>query len=195
MNRYRRHRFVGRPRQTNWAHIRLVASMLIILFIIAGFGYWSKVEANNQEEDRVKPVVEELIKAQQTASESAQLAQDLKDKLERSATYQTPENVKELSRVYLRKYFGKDATTMEKVVMCESGLDPRRSHTNKPGLGADFGLYQINDKWHKDRFEKMYGVPFEVGVYDLDLSSKYAKFLFDHNRYDSWVCADILNIK
>src|SRR3990167_6448466 len=111
-------RRVGRPKNTNYGHIRLVIAMVMLTFLIAGVGYWSKVQANNQEEDRVKPVQEELTKAQQQASESAQLAQELAEKLERSATYQTPEKVKELSRYYISKYFGKDSERVEVVMNC-----------------------------------------------------------------------------
>lgn len=131
------------------------------------------------------------------AGQSAQLKQDkgelqgeneaLKEKLERSATYQTPEDVKKLSQYYIEKYFGKDAARVEVVMNCESGLDPRRVHINKD-KSTDSGLYQIHDEaTHRKNIEKMYGMPFELAVYDLDVSSKYAKFLWDRSP-NNWVC-------
>lgn len=187
MKRYSRFRRVGRPQNRNWPHIRLVVAMLFLICLLAGVGYWSKVQANNQEEDRVRPVQAELIKAQQSASESAQLAQDLKDKLERSASYQTDEKVKALSRFYIKKYFNKDAERVEKVMNCESGLDPKRVHINKD-KSTDSGLYQIHDEpTHRKNIEKMYGMPFELAVHDLEVSSKYAAFLWNRNR-NNWVC-------
>jgi len=132
-----------------------------------------------------------IASAAQTNNLTAQ-NEALKDKLARSATYQTPEDVKALSRWYIQKYFGTDAEIVERVMICESGLDPRRVHTNQDG-STDSGLYQIHDEpTHRKNIEKMYGMPFELAVYDLEVSSKYSKFLWDRSPRN-WVCYSIIN--
>lgn len=117
----------------------------------------------------------------------------LREKLEASSKIATPAEVKKLSEYYIRKYFGADADRVIKVMTCESNLNNLAVHVNKEGLGKDLGLYQLNDRWHKARFEKMYGIPFEVGALDFDISSRYAKFMFDNSKnLSAWVCSRIV---
>lgn len=121
---------------------------------------------------------------------------ELKAALARSLTFNTPENIKELSKYYIEKYFGQDAPEVEKIMTCESGLSNQTIHINKPGSGSDYGLYQLNDIYQKARFEKMFpGVKFEVGAMDWDMSSRYAKWLWDHSGSSQWICSQIVGIK
>lgn len=93
----------------------------------------------------------------------------------------------------VKKYFGTQSETALRVFNCESGLSPFNVNTkNAPGLGIDAGVAQINERWHKERFERMYGVPYEIGIYDPDLNLQYAKYLWDHSGPGPWVCAKIV---
>lgn len=118
----------------------------------------------------------------------------LKDKLMNSSKVQVPQATKSVVRFYLQKYFGDEAETAEKVFTCESGLSPTGVHVNKPGLGSDFGVAQINDRFHKARFEKMYDVAWDTGIYDVNLNIQYAKYLYDHSGFNPWVCAKIVKV-
>lgn len=131
---------------------------------------------------------------QQTV-ELASANQTLQDKLKGTKSLQTSTSVKALSKYYIKKYFGNDADKAERIFTCESGLNPQAININQ-GIhagSADRGIAQINDKFHKARFEKMFGVPFEIGAHDTDMNIKYAKFLYDNSKgFGPWVCARIL---
>lgn len=100
---------------------------------------------------------------------------------------------KEYIKSLVIKTFGSQADTALRVFNCESGLSPFNVNTkNAPGLGIDGGVAQINERWHKARFEKMYGVPYEIGVYDPELNLKYAKFVQENSGWGAWVCARIV---
>lgn len=118
--------------------------------------------------------------------------QDLKNKLARSFTFNTPENVKALTRFYIQKYFGKDAQVAEKVFTCESGLNPQSLNTKNSNGSVDRGIPQINSV-HAKEFERMYGISYAIGAHDTDLSIRYAKYLFDHQGFSPWVCYRIVN--
>lgn len=81
-----------------------------------------------------------------------------------------------------------------KVTMqCEnSSLQTDKKNTNKPGLGYDLGLAQINSRFHKDRVEKMFGLPFDVAMGMPVLNYIYAAFLVEHSGLTPWVCDRIV---
>ena len=89
--------------------------------------------------------------------------------------------------------FGPEAEKAKKVFNCESGYNPFNYHINKDG-SLDGGVAQVNNRWHKERFEKMFGVPFEIGVYVPELNVQYAKYLWDHSGPNPWVCSKILGV-
>lgn len=159
-----------------------VLGILVVITIISVIGFTA------QNEKEALAYQKDILIANLSSDNQA-----LKDKLEASAKIETPETIKELARFYIKKYFGKDADKVEKVMKCESGLNNLTVHINKPGLGVDRGLYQINDRWHKARFEKMYGVSFEIGAHDLDLASQYAKYLYDAQGLTPWICSRIVS--
>lgn len=166
--------------------IYFIAYILILgIFVIWGAKHIKNnwiISASEQDLIKVRAAIAPL---QELQEENAAL----KEKLDWSAKVAAPENIRELSKFYIHKYFGNDADRVIKVMTCESGLSNTAVHTNKPGLGADYGLYQLNDKWHRARFEKMFGVKFEVGALDFDLASRYAKFMFDNSKgLSPWVC-------
>jgi hypothetical protein len=154
-----------------------VITLILFILPLVYMGYQSQHNLNALAQEK-----NEIIEKKETENLL------FKEKLEASVKMNTPENIKELSRFYIKKYFGKDADKVEKVMNCESGLSNQTINTKS----GDYGLYQINKYWHKERFEKMYGVKFEVGVHDWDLSSKYAKFLYDSSGLGPWVCARIV---
>lgn len=119
----------------------------------------------------------------------------LQEKLANSSKMKVDDKTKEIVRFYIKKYFGDVAPTAEKVFTCESGLNPQAAGANS-GLHAgsvDRGVAQVNDKFHKARFEKMYGIPFEIGAHDIDMNLKYAKFLYDNSGWNPWVCRKVLS--
>ena len=153
---------------------RSIISLLILMALIVGFGRLGKLlEIKTVEAAQLPELKEEN--------------QLLKDKLETSSKIETPEKIKQVARVYLKKYFGKEAGIVEQVMTCESGLNNLSTHINKDG-SKDMGLYQIHDEpVHRNNFQKMYGVALEIGAYDFELASKYAKFLWDRSPRN-WVC-------
>lgn len=167
----------------------LVMGSCLVFLVGAGFhGY----AIAGKLEDQISNVQNKLDFKVQEARALAKNNETLKDKLDRAATYQTPEEVRTVSKYYMDKYFGKDAPEVEKVMDCESGWDNRRDHKNKDG-SLDMGLYQIHDEpTHRANMQKMYGVSLEIGAHDFDISSKYAKFLWDRNK-NNWVCYQLFN--
>lgn len=176
-------------KKSNWKIEFLKALLILVILPAIPFAGIKQLQIKIAQAEELKVQVQIL-----ESSSSATLKENeaLKEKLAASVKVQAPENIKALSRYYIKKYFGKDAAKVEKVMICESGLSNQTIHVNRPGLGADYGLYQINDKWHKERFEKMYNVPFEIGSHDWDLSSKYAKYLYDHSGLNPWVCSKLV---
>lgn len=119
--------------------------------------------------------------------------EQLKEKLENSSKVQVPEATKNVVKFYLQKYFGDKAEMAERIFTCESGLSPTSLHINRQGLGADYGVAQINNKWHEARFTKMFDVDWEEGIYDIGMNIKYAKYLYDtHGNFSAWVCSKII---
>ncbi len=171
----------------NW---RSVVVMTILLTAIAFMGHGYAI-AGDLKEDMKHLKSNFLVKAQEVDTLKGD-NETLKDKLARSATYQTPESVKSVSRYYINKYFSGQAPRVTTVMTCESGLDNRRDHTNKDG-SIDGGLYQIHDEpAHRKNIARMFpGVPFEVVVHDFDMSSKYAKWLWDRSPRN-WVCDQLI---
>lgn len=91
--------------------------------------------------------------------------------------------------------FNKNCEEALAVANCESGWSPfnKSIKPNRDG-SQDHGTFQVNDKWHVERFEKMYGVPFEIGIYNPDLNIKYAKYLYDHGQWNAWTCKKVLGV-
>jgi hypothetical protein len=132
----------------------------------------------------------------ETLSQLQQENQALEEKLQKSAKTITPASTKELVRFYIRKHFPQNEwARAEQVFTCESGLNPQSAGTNQVGAhkgSIDRGVAQVNDKFHKARFEKMYGIPFEVGAHDIELNLRYARYLYDHSGWGPWVCRKVL---
>lgn len=117
----------------------------------------------------------------------------LKDQVEYFKHPTVDDKTQQLVEFYINKYFGKDATRAEKVFTCESGLNPERTHVNKPGLGTDSGVAQINDKTWKPIFERVMNEPFDIGSHDIQDNIKFAKYIFDRsNSFQDWVCNSLV---
>ena len=118
--------------------------------------------------------------------------QELRDKLNSSKDIETPETTKKLMQFYIQKYFPKNEwEKATKISTCESNMNPQTINTKNRNGTVDRGAWQINTV-HKERFSKMYGIDWEVGAHDPDLSTKYAKFLYDNSKWDLWVCSRII---
>jgi hypothetical protein len=166
--------------------------LIVFMVFIAFAGHKTKIA--EVKDVQAQTFQQEASTATQQLEEVASENEELKRKLENSSKVQTDDRTKELVRFYIKKYFGADSDRAERVFTCESGLSPKAAGTNT-GLHAgsvDRGVAQINDKFHKARFEKMYGISFEIGAHDIDMNLKYAKFLYDHSGFNPWVCRKVL---
>jgi hypothetical protein len=83
----------------------------------------------------------------------------------------------------LQRWFGDVYAKASDVVWCESRRDP---NAVSPG-GGNHGLFQINNV-HRSSFEQVTGVAFEDGVYDPDLNSRFARWLYDQQGWEPWAC-------
>lgn len=78
--------------------------------------------------------------------------------------------------------FGSNHKSAEEVAWCESRLDPGAvSPTN------DHGLFQINAV-HRGQFEAVTGAPWS-SVYDPELNTTYARYLYGQQGWGPWTCA------
>lgn len=71
------------------------------------------------------------------------------------------------------------------VATCESRMDPNVVSAS----GSFHGMWQIGERWHRERFEQVTGVPFEQGVYEPYYATQYARWLYDQQGWDPWSCA------
>lgn len=180
----------GRKRKfrATWPLMIIITFMAIVSFC----GYKSRVADVFAQE----AVASEKISnyANYHASNLAEENQLLREKLERSAKTAAPETTKALVRFYIHKYFPQSEwANAEKVTTCESGMNPMSLNDKNRNGSVDRGLFQINSV-HAQRFQQMYGVDWNIGAHDLDLSTKYAKFLYDHSGWGPWVCAKIVHV-
>jgi pyruvate/2-oxoglutarate dehydrogenase complex dihydrolipoamide acyltransferase (E2) component len=83
----------------------------------------------------------------------------------------------------LARHFGAQAATAKRVAACESGLNPGAV---SPG-GGNHGLFQINSV-HQGTFQSVTGAPWS-GVYDAELNTIFAKWLYDQQGWGPWACA------
>ena len=180
---------VGRRHEARYKGSVII--MLILIALIATFCRITKVQAEDVAGIKVQAIKEVQATVLDKNEQLVRDNQALKNKLEASAKIETSEKTKEVSLYYIRKYFGKEADIVIKVMTCESHLNNLATHTNKDG-SEDMGLYQIHDEpTHRNNFQKMYGVSLKVGAYDFDLASKYAKFLWDRSPRN-WVCYQLI---
>lgn len=82
----------------------------------------------------------------------------------------------------IERHFGAGAARATAIARCESGLNPSAvSPTN------DHGLFQINIV-HRGQFEAVTGAPWSA-VYDVELNTRYAKWLHGQQGWGPWVCS------
>lgn len=86
----------------------------------------------------------------------------------------------------IRKWFPDVYEKATRVARCESGLNPRATHTNRDG-STDHGTFQINSV-HKKNFTAVTGQPFFDGVYSPDYNAQYARNLFNSSGWRPWAC-------
>lgn len=167
----------------------------LILWLIALTIFWYGAKSNSVHIELTALASDrEAVQGQiDRSKELASANQNLKDKLEGKYKAVAPENIKELVRFYIRKNFPESEwATAEKVAFCESGMSPVSLNDKNTNGSADRGVWQINSV-HAKRFEKMYGIKWEVGAHDIEMSTKYARFLWDHSRWNPWVCYRIVS--
>lgn len=171
-----------------WPSVWILIGFMIL---VAVFGRsWGIIEEKSRQMDYFKQKYEEKDKR---VEEVLRENTELREKLENSSKVQVPEATKNVVRFYLQKYFGDKADEAEKIFTCESGLSPTSLHINRQGLGADYGVAQINNKWHSERFTKMFDVDWETGIYDPNMNIAYAKFLYDNSgNWSAWVCSKLI---
>ena len=134
----------------------------------------------------------QLARQDQRLEELIRENEDLKDKIDISKTIQTPPQVKKLSKYYIQKYFPKEEwVRAEKITTCESNMNPDVVNTKNKNGSVDRGLWQINSV-HAKRFTEMFKIAWEIGAHDLDLSTKYALYLYKHQKWQPWTCAKLI---
>lgn len=83
------------------------------------------------------------------------------------------------------RHFGAVADQARRIVQCESNGNPGAvSPTN------DHGLFQINIV-HRDQFAAVTGHPWSA-VYDPEINTRYAKWLYDQQGWRPWTCRKAL---
>lgn len=159
--------------------------LLILMVITFAFFRGYKVSVDNlsyQVGKETQAHIEDLRQERDYLKEEVNKLNEQNNELKKQVSL--PQEVKVAS--YIKHKFGNSANQALAVFRCESGLRPTARGYNSPGLGSDWGVAQINDKFHKVRFEKMFGVPFEEGITNYRLNIDYAKYLYDHNGWQSW---------
>lgn len=179
----------GKKRKNNYKGSVII--LLIFITLIAIFCRVVKVQAEDVAGIKIQAIKE--VHAQ-VLDKNEQLIRDndeLKAKLDASSRIETSETTKALVRAKIKQYFGDKAAEAEKVFTCESGLNNMVVNTRNTNGSVDRGVPQINSI-HAKRFKEMYGIDYNIGAHDIDLSLQYAKFLYDHQGWTPWVCRYIL---
>ena len=86
------------------------------------------------------------------------------------------------------EYFPENCDFFIKVFRCESGLVANKiSYVPNWDGSRDYGVAQLNSRWQKANFERMFGVPFETGALNADLNLKFAReWLYDYQGMNPW---------
>lgn len=90
----------------------------------------------------------------------------------------------------IRQYFGDATVEALVIVQCESNFVPWAVGTNTNGT-QDHGLFQINDI-HAAAFETVTGADWEVGRYDPEINTRFARWLHQRSGWRPWTCRDRL---
>ncbi len=168
----------------------LMMTLVSIIYLIGvSISFYRLERVQNQRLSYKVFALEQKLRVEEERNDA--LAIKLDQEVQDRGRYVSPE-AKGYVEGLVKQYFGANASTALRVFNCESGLSPFNYHQNKAGLGADLGVAQVNSKFHQARFEKMFGIPFEIGAYIPELNLKYAKYLFDHSGFNPWVCAKIV---
>jgi len=174
----------------HWPSLLGLLTCIAITFAI-GIGFTKADKANLTAQASEASAEQSQAETQAVfADKQALLEQNqiLQDRLDHKTGTVASETIKQLSIYYIHKYFPEDQWEMaEKIARCESGLSNMAVNDRNTNGSTDRGLWQINSV-HADRFEKMYGVKWEVGAHDFELSTRYAKFLYDHQGFQPWYC-------
>jgi hypothetical protein len=169
---------VSLPVQDHFNYIKSVEASEKIEAYKVNQSKWSQLM---QEEmiATIKSDNKQLELAVKTATASAKYVQLTKSEAKEMITTTFPKEY--------RERFAK--ITME----CENGrLESTRSHINKDGT-EDVGMSQINDKWHRQRVERMFGMDFDLAMRIPILNYIYAAWLVDHDKnFHQWACDRIV---
>jgi hypothetical protein len=185
-------------------HFKARNSVIFLAFMLAGmliptllvqdhFNYIKSVDASDKiaAYKVTRIAANEMMEkeARMTAqSDNKQLELALKAATASAKTVQlTKAEAKEMiATTFPKEYRDRFAKiTME----CENGrLNSTATNTNKDG-SHDIGMSQINDKWHRDRVEKMFGMDFELAMKIPLLNYMYAAWLVEHDKnFHQWAC-------
>ena len=119
----------------------------------------------------------------------------LRNKIENANKVYADDKTAAIVRYYIKKYFGDKAPEAEKVFTCESHLRVNAVNINKPGLGKDIGVAQLNTVFQSGRFTKMTGLDLETYGFDPDMNIRVAKAIYDdRGNFSAWVCSKIVHV-
>lgn len=112
-------------------------------------------------------------------ADEARRAEEQRRAEERAAAASAPAGSLE---AIIQRHFGPAASEAIRIADCESGMNPNAvSPTN------DHGLFQINAV-HRGQFEAVTGAPWS-SVYDPELNTIYARYLYGQQGWSPWTCA------
>jgi hypothetical protein len=192
LNRYR-----GRPRAYKAKGATYFLIALIALVVMSSLFYKKEIQVPQLEAKAYDNMLsaQAIDKKEMWAlkEENAALHEKLASTFEDRGRYVSAQAKQYLTNLVV-KTFGGASDQALKIANCESGIN-NFNFSKKPNNdgSTDHGLFQVNQKWHAARFEKMFGVPFEIGVYIPELNVKYAKFLYDSSKgWGPWSCKKVL---
>lgn len=103
----------------------------------------------------------------------------------------TTESQKDISKMDIARLivdefgYGKDAQIALAVFQCESGLNPNAINRDNwlwGGKGEDHGIAQVNDFYHKNKFDSV------DQLYDPVFNIKLAKKIWQQSGWTAWSC-------
>lgn len=172
-----------------------IAFLLLLIAIVAIIGrLWGIQEMKSKEADYFREKYEESItKSDYLIRENGRLQEENKELKSKAPTAALPDaTFKSLVQMLFPTKESQDRY-IKIVTTCENGTrDPFRTNVNKDGT-TDVGVSQINDRWHAQRVENMFGEPFYKAMTDSVKNMVYAAWLYKNDgNFHQWACDKII---
>jgi len=164
-----------------------VYTLLALIVVIAFVGYKSRVVEVREAEARVLNNMADSLQKENMIL-SIQVKESKSVRLSKG-------QIEKLLEVLMPKK--DDRNRFMAILACENGTyDPKRVNVNKPGLGYDLGIAQINSRFHSDKVKEFFGEDFNAAMSDPVKSLVYAVYLYQNSgNFSLWVCDRIVASK